>query len=266
MMQRSRLKADGGVARSQSKPVANSAKAEPAPSAPAPPIDLRLQMRDDIIRCVLMPGQRLKFDELRKRYDAGIGSLREALLQLVAEGLVVGESNRGFCVAPVSIADLEDLTDLRIELESKALALSIQHGDDAWESSIVAALHMLIKMESDISQAPSPSRAVWDERHRIFHDSLVAACPSAWVMRFRKILFDQSQRYRAVSLMQSQTPGRVHKHKELAELVLARDVDGSVAAMADHIRRTADNVRQWLSLHGQDMATTDFLQDSDKKS
>jgi DNA-binding GntR family transcriptional regulator len=233
---------------------------------PASPIDLRVQLRDDIVRCVLAPGQRLKFDELRARYDAGIGSLREALLQLVAEGLVVAESNRGFCVAPVSIADLEDLTDLRIELEAKALTLSIQHGDDAWESAIVAALHMLIKLDADISQTPPRNRAAWEERHRIFHDSLVAACPSAWVARFRKILFDQSQRYRAVSLMQSQTPGRIDKHRELADLVLARDVAGSTAAMAEHIRHTAENVRQWLSLHGQEMATTDFLQDPDRKT
>ncbi len=243
---------------------ARAAKADPAPVSVSP-IDLRAQLRDDIIRCVLMPGQRLKFDELRTRYDAGVGSLREALMQLVADGLVIAESNRGFCVAPVSIADLEDITDLRVELESKALALSIQHGDDAWEASIVAALHMLIKLESDITKAPHNGR-LWEERHSNFHDALVAACPSVWIMRFRRVLFDQSQRYRAVSMMQSQTPGRVHKHREMMDLVLARDVEGSVAAMAEHIRHTAANVRQWLSLHGQDMATTEFLAEPDSDS
>ena len=263
-METVREKSGGPSVRARAGAATRASKIEQAPVAVSP-VDLRAQLRDDIIRCVLMPGQRLKFDELRTRYDAGVGSLREALMQLVGDGLVIAESNRGFCVAPVSIADLEDITDLRVELESKALALSIQHGDDAWEASIVAALHMLIKLESDITQTTSPNRRLWEERHGNFHDALVAACPSVWIMRFRRVLFDQSQRYRAVSMMQSQNPGRVHKHRELADLVLARDVEGSVAAMADHIRHTAANVRQWLSLHGQDMATTDFLPDVDNE-
>jgi GntR family transcriptional regulator, carbon starvation induced regulator len=217
------------------------------------PVDLRVQLRDDIIQCVLEPGQRLKFEDLRTRYDAGVGSLREALLQLASEGLVIAESNRGFCVAPVSIADLDDLTNLRIELESKALTLSIEHGDDAWEGQIVAALHMLVKLQSAKDPAPTANRALWEERHRAFHEALVAACPSVWTMRFRKVLFDQSQRYRSVSIIRSPSPGRLHKHKELADLVLARDVAGAVAAMTDHIRHTSDNVRQWLSDHGQDL-------------
>lgn len=222
-------------------------------STASTPVDLRVQVRDDIVQCVLMPGQRLKFEDLRTRYDAGIGSLREALLQLASEGLVIAESNRGFCVAPVSIADLEDLTNLRIELETKALTMSIEHGDDAWEAAIVAGLHMLVKLKAVDDAAPTTNRALWEERHRAFHDALVAACPSPWTMRFRKILFDQSQRYRSMSIIHSQSPGRLDKHRELADLVLARDVDKAVAAMASHIRHTSDNVRQWLSEHGQDL-------------
>src|ERR1700688_3905037 len=89
-------------------------------------VDLRVQLRKDIVSCELAPGQRLKFEELRTRYDVGIGSLRETLMQLEADGLVVAESNRGFCVAPVTIADLEDITELRVDIEKKALAQSMR--------------------------------------------------------------------------------------------------------------------------------------------
>lgn len=220
--------------------------------------DLRGQLRDDIIRCVLIPGQRLKFDELRTRYDASIASLREALLQLVSEGLVLTESNRGFRVTPVSIADLTDITELRIDMESKALTQSILLGDDAWEASIVAAFHMLTKTEPAVAEAPVPQQSpLWNERHARFHDALVSACPSPWLMRFRQILLDQSLRYRALSMKQSRTPGRVDEHRRLMDLVLARDVPGATEAMEQHIRRTFENVRGWLSTQGANMMASD---------
>src|ERR1700737_3326897 len=210
-------------------------------------VDLRVQLRKDIVSCELAPGQRLKFEELRARYDAGIGSLREALMQLEADGLVVAESNRGFCVAPVTVADLEDITELRVDIEKKALAQSIRLGNDAWEAEIVASLHMLAKLEPVVANTRSRNRELWEERHRRFHDALAAACPSPWLLRFREVLFVQSQRYRALSMLQSQKPGRVDDHRALMEVVLARDAPRATAALEDHIRRTAVNVADWLA-------------------
>jgi DNA-binding GntR family transcriptional regulator len=228
-------------------------------------VDLRARMRQDIVNCELFPGQRLKFEELRTRYDVGIGSLREVLMQIESEGLVVSESNRGFCVAPVTIADLEDVTALRIDIEKKALRQSIEHGTDDWEAGIVTALHLLAKLEPDIAQNRSNNRDLWEERHRRFHDALVAACPSNWLLRFRQVLFVQSQRYRALSMLQSQKPGRVGDHRSLMELTLARDVARATAAMEAHIQRTADNVRAWLATHGTSVGRTGFTQERDSR-
>jgi DNA-binding GntR family transcriptional regulator len=224
-------------------------------------VDLRARLRQDIVNCELSPGQRLKFEELRSRYDVGIGSLREVLMQIESEGLVVSESNRGFCVAPVTIADLEDVTELRIDIEKKALRQSIEHGTDDWEAGIVTALHLLAKLEPDIAQNRSNNRDLWEERHRRFHDALVAACPSNWLLRFRQLLFVQSQRYRALSMLQSQKPGRVGDHRSLMELALARDAKGATEVMEAHIQRTAANVRAWLATHGSSVGTTGFAQE-----
>jgi len=228
-------------------------------------IDLRAQLRKDIVSCELAPGQRLKFEELRARYDAGIGSLREALMQLEADGLVVAESNRGFCVAPVTIADLEDITELRVDIEKKVLTQSMRFGNDAWEAEIVAALHMLAKLQPDVANSHSHNRDLWEQRHRRFHDALASACRSPWLLRFREVLFVQSQRYRALSMMQSQKPGRVDDHRAMMELVLARDVPRATAAMEDHIRRTAVNVADWLTAHGANVSTTEFSQDRESR-
>ena len=61
-------------------------------------LDVLRRMREDILCCVLKPDQRLRFGELRQRYDTSVGTLREALSHLVSEGLARTEAGRGFSV------------------------------------------------------------------------------------------------------------------------------------------------------------------------
>jgi GntR family transcriptional regulator, carbon starvation induced regulator len=261
MSMKRKVKSKNGSGAVRAKPSVDKRPVDPAPQDLVSAVDLRAKIRKDIVSCELAPGQRLKFEELRTRYDSGIGSLREALMQLEADGLVVAESNRGFCVSPVTVADLEDITELRVDIEKKVLTQSIRLGNDAWEAKIVAALHMLAKAAPDIANNRPRGREVWEERHQQFHDSLAAACPSPWLLRFRQVLFVQSQRYRSLSMLQSQKPGRVDDHRTLTELVLARDMPGATSAMEEHIRRTAANARDWLINHGMNVSTTEFSQE-----
>ena len=219
------------------------AQATPAPGGETS--DLRARMREDIILAELSPGQRLKLDELRGRYGASVGSLREALVQLVSEGFVTAESNRGFCVAAISLRDLDDITEMRVDLERKAMALSIEFGNDQWEADIVAAYHLLTKAAA-VDAVASHGR-VWWERHNVFHETLVSACPSAWLLRFREILFDHSHRYRTLAIQQSASPGRLEEHKALMEAAISRDAEKATALVENHIRKTSANVRKWLS-------------------
>ena len=57
-------------------------------------------------------------------YGVGIGTLREILSRLAAEGLVIAEGQRGFEVPPVTAQNLRELAELRLLLESHALEQS----------------------------------------------------------------------------------------------------------------------------------------------
>ena len=79
------------------------------------------RLRNDILSCALPPGERLRLDALKTLYGVGFSPLREALVQLCAEGLVELEEQRGFRVAPVSADDLTDVTNTRVDIETLAL-------------------------------------------------------------------------------------------------------------------------------------------------
>jgi GntR family transcriptional regulator, carbon starvation induced regulator len=209
--------------------------------------DVLRHMREDILSGQFEPGQRLKIDELRARYDASVGTLREALLHLLSEGLVRSAMNRGFSVAPVSVADLRDITELRIQFEVRAMSDAIKHGDEAWEAEIVTALHLLLKLGT--GDAPVTRSAEWPARHRRFHQALVSGCRSPWLLHFRSTLFDQAERYRSLGRTHRRSPRDVNvEHQQLADAALARNVAKACDLAEKHIRRTVDNIAKVLGL------------------
>lgn len=220
----------------------NAPQHPPAAGGPATPVTraahLVSRVRADLLAGEFAPGEPLRLAAVRTRYDAGLTPLREALFQLAAEGLVTVEGQRGFRAAPLSTQDLIDVTEQRVLLEGQALRLSIELGDLAWESQVLAAHHRLAHTAMLERNSMTPT-AEWTEAHRVFHRSLVEACGSAWLLRFRDVLSDQSERYRRWSLRESPDRDVAGEHRALAEATLARDADLAVRCLAEHYRRTA---------------------------
>jgi DNA-binding GntR family transcriptional regulator len=214
--------------------------------------DVYRQLRDEIVNCKLKPGERLRFDALRATYGAGVGTLREALSHLVSDGLVRTEAGRGFRVAPMSITDLTDITNWRVEFESRAFTLSIDLGDDAWEAEIVTAFHLLNRTNGPkFTDAPE----VWSDygaRHKRFHDALTSACASPWLLYFRGVLFEQARRYQALAVFRQEP--LVYRgnedHQELKDAALERDKKKAAEVIETHIRRTSSVVAEELNASG----------------
>ena len=98
-------------------------------------------LRADILSCRILPGSRLKIQELCTRLSVSLGAIREALSRLTSEGLVVAEPQRGFRAAPISPEDLSDLTRVRIEIEALCLRRAIALGDVDWVARLVLPEH-----------------------------------------------------------------------------------------------------------------------------
>ena len=97
----------------------------------------------DILSGRLAPGARLGIVGLAQEYGLGATPVREGLSRLVSRQLVIALGQRGFRVAPVSEADLRDITCMRIVVEQEALSLAMKLGKDEWEAGIVSALHRM---------------------------------------------------------------------------------------------------------------------------
>ena len=202
-------------------------------------------LRRDILSGTLTPGQRLRTKDLQARYGLGLSPLRESLQRLSAEGIVVNDAQRGFAVAPVSVAELRDLTVARTALESTMLPMAMQLGSADWEGDIVAAFHRLSRTPLPNDPAAMADASLWELRHRSFHHALVAGCGSPWLLRLHGQLVDQSERYRKIRILhhlesQAQVRDVNAEHQAVMEAVLRRDASQAVALMTQHLVATSD--------------------------
>lgn len=207
------------------------------------------RLREDILAGKFAASEKLRVQDLSARYGVGASPLREALTHLTADGLVATISNRGFRVAPMSVADFMDVAENRIRIECLALERAIQAGDDEWEANIVADYHRLRKFEathSSQSQLNDPDFE-WERRHRQFHHALIAACPSPWLLHFDRLLVFQFDRYRRLVMLKSgATKTGRQQEKALMDMALARKTGKATQILRAHIEDWATIILKQL--------------------
>ena len=222
----------------------------PQPDSPKTLADEAYQrIHDDIISGQFAPNDKLQPDALRQRYNIGLSPLREALSRLAAEGLVIAQDQRGYQVAPVSVRNHREITDLRTMLEPHALRISMQQGGEDWEVGVLAAHHRLQQVEK---RAASDAQALaeWEARHREFHMMLIGGGQMPVLAQFCEKLLAFSDRYRRIFLRERPLDRDIpDEHEAIVRATLGRDEAHACALLAQHIGRTAANIEilleQW---------------------
>lgn len=196
------------------------------------------RVRADVISCRLRPGEKIVIGEVCKAQSVSLGAVREALSRLTSEGLVVAEPQRGFRAAPISEADLRQLTEARIHVECLCLRRAVEVGDLAWEARLVATFHALSRTPEREGDAEGVSEA-WAAAHAQYHAGLVEACDNDWFLRMRSSLYSQAERYRRLSATLDRGDRDLGaEHRAIMDAALARDADGAVQALQRHLLAT----------------------------
>lgn len=168
-------------------------------------------LRQQILNDDIPPGGKLRVEVLQRQHALSSSPLREARNRLVAERLVIADNHRGFRAAPMSAADLNDITSLRLVREPAALDQAIANGTDEWEGRVVAAFHRLERVRERIAGGET-------SRHKEFHMALISGAASTRLLATCSNLFDESERYRRFSaLNRTQVRDTCSEHRRLME-------------------------------------------------
>ena len=144
---------------------------------------------------------------------------------------------------------MRDLTAVRAAIEGMCLKRAIAAGDVAWEAGLVAAFHSLSRTHERAPGDPQRMNEAWSAVHADFHQALVAACNSPWLLRLRGILYVQSERYRRLSVPLATVERDLgREHRDIMDATLARDSDRAKMLLRSHIERTTTILLQqpWM--------------------
>jgi GntR family carbon starvation induced transcriptional regulator len=199
------------------------------------------QIRGAILSGQLRPGQRLKVSDLATRHQVSLNVVREALNRLTGEQLVRAEPQVGFAVTDLSVEDLADLVKVRLAIETTALRWSIELGDMAWESQVVAAHYRLANTPMTADGESGLLTYDWIRAHSEFHAVVFSGCSSRRLQDITRTLSDAAELYRrwSLPLAPRDLPG---EHAEIMQATLARDGDRAVRALSAHIERTRNTI------------------------
>jgi DNA-binding GntR family transcriptional regulator len=163
-----------------------------------------------------------------------VSTLREILNRLTSERLVLAEGQKGFSVAPVSIANLREIAALRQLLECRAMEQSFRAGDMEWEARVVAAHHRLARMEDLMARGDRTRTEEWKQADWQFHQALISACGSKMLIDTHAAVFDKYLRYQMIALSyRGEIAAR--EHAALLECAMQRDSVRAAEVLSRHV-------------------------------
>lgn len=200
-------------------------------------------LREDLLNGQFQADEKLAIGSLRANYQVGLSPLREALSRLAAIGLLEQETQRGFRVPKLTLEELQDIVELRVQLEGLAISRALRYGDSNWESEVLAAGHRLKSTEKE-----GVPLADWEKLHTQFHAVLLSSCQSVWMLKFIRQLHEQFDRYRRKAPRNTAVRGTLDtQHDKLVTLALARNEAGIRQLLEDHVRLSHEVARRSCS-------------------
>jgi DNA-binding GntR family transcriptional regulator len=193
----------------------------------------------------LAPGAPINEQELAESLDMGSVPVREALKWLAHENLVEVTERHGIYVADVNVQDLQQLSEMRLSLESLSARLAAQRV----EPDDLVVLEALRKEQEALTA--EKSRDLFDLDHK-FHQAVAKAAHNRYLAQTLDRLFGLSRRLWYLVLPHLETlSSSVEMHVNLVAAVESGDADRAESIMHEHVKEFYDEVREILEAEEQ---------------
>jgi DNA-binding GntR family transcriptional regulator len=194
--------------------------------------EVAARLREAILQGRFRPGERLREVELAEMLEVSRGPVREALALLESEGLVSTRRNRGASVARLSEEDEQEVRSLRLALERLATQLVVRHASD---DDLAALARELDRLRATMAERIAAQEIAEFEIR--FHDLLYRI--SGHKRLYRSWLALRSQVHVLLLSRNADRPRIrevvIDRHAALLIALRARDEQGAVAALEEHL-------------------------------
>lgn len=186
----------------------------------------------------LVPGQAISDFILSKELKMSRTPIRVALQKLENDGMIKnGGVGQSYFVREITEEDLVDLFDARCGIEMTALGLLMNKNVGAEDIAYLRELNR--RMEEENQRGHIRQQFFFDQK---FHDRLVLLSANSRIIRFHENLRPQFTRIRVLSYLERSYQDKAYReHEQIIAKIEARDREGAVFMLRDHIESTKIN-------------------------
>lgn len=197
-------------------------------------------LRREVLSGDIPSGTRLLQAEVAQRFETSTTPVREAMRQLVSEGLLDGDPHKGVVVHEISLAELEELYDLRLHLEPLAVEATVQN---ITAEELEEAARLADAMEAEANPT------AWTELNARFHALLTQAGRRPRLTAMLTNLRNLSAMYivRSIREMPDRLEAGNSEHRRLLEACASGDVAAAQEIEREHLRHTLEIGEQQLA-------------------
>jgi DNA-binding GntR family transcriptional regulator len=199
-------------------------------------------LREKILSGEIKAGDPLRQTALANELNVSRIPIREALLQLEAEGLVSFEAHKGATATPLNSIHVAELFDLRAMLECDLLATSLPLLTD---DKLAEAKHILASLDNALGKENAAN--TWSELNAKYHNCLYSAATKPQTKELVNMLNKNAERYIRMHLLWA---GGISKagpeHEQLLIACKERNVVEAVAILKHHILSSRDAIKAFL--------------------
>lgn len=194
------------------------------------------QVRNDILTGVFKADERVRQELVAEKYNVSRIPVREALMQLEAQGLLSFVPQKGFVVRGMSRAEVEDIFELRLKIEPDLIAGVVENSND---ETFVDAARLFEKM--NVEYAANSLSNDFTNFHIDFHLALIKDSKRERSKEMTRHLYILSERYiRHHHCDHSEQAEQ--EHRNILDACIAGKPREAAACVEWHIRKTLEDL------------------------
>jgi len=198
----------------------------------ATPSRIADQLREAVMSGSLAQGSQVGEVMLAGQFGVSRGPVREAMQRLVQEGLLRSIPHRGIFVVELTEADVRDIYDARLAVESAAV-LAIMRRPDV--EKVARRLDTVVARMA--AAAERGDGAALSRGDLAFHELLVAQSGSVRLQRMASTLLVETRMCLAALTDTYVAPAsRVEEHTDLVAAIRSGDIARALATLDEHMR------------------------------
>ncbi|EJL94393.1 transcriptional regulator [Herbaspirillum sp. CF444] len=196
-------------------------------------------LRNDILSGKYHPGDKLRQDEVAKRFEVSTTPVREAFRGLRSEGLVLIDANKGVVVKGLTVKDVAEIYELRIALEPLLAKKAVS-------SISPASLEAAHAIHEEMCAATDPHQ--WSALNREFHIKLMMSEEDSRLYEIVKNLLVVAEPYVSLSIfihpkilqVDNEEHGMIlegfnKKNGKLVQKIVKQHLEQTLAAIQDSV-------------------------------